>query len=361
MKRVYLWVNILLCALPFHMYGIQYIIQDLETFVGAEKSGSIAINNQNTILGYVQVKGKEVPCIWDQNGQFRTLPSSRLFYQYPLMNNHNQFATILLEETNSWLRGKSFSKNLCILENFEVIRDLGLPNQWKIENLREWNHFSESARKDIEVIAFNDLGQIVLANSDKVNMTKSFIIWENGIFNDLDASIEKVYSLNNQGLILGRKKIERTNTKIGSDSNEKVQMLVLYDPKEDIVQEIMEDVGITYRILNDRGQVILIHKQRQKCFLWDSLTGLVELIDFVPLAFNNCNQILGFPIPKSREEVILAHLLIWKQDEWVVEPIEIGDETWKTIKIKEMINDKGYLIGDKLVGGKKHAIVLIPS
>ena len=342
----------LLGLLPLNLLGQNYTLQDLGT-LPADESYALTINNQNSILGFIKQAGSTRDFIWKANEGLVFLPHH---YQLPLMNNHNQVTGIFWHKTNNWIFNNTISKHFYIYHNNAFLQDLGAPTQWKMQELQEWQTTSIWDKKDLEIVAFTDHQQILISNLDQNNTTK-LVLWENGAFNDIDPSvIDIAYAMNNQGSILARKWVKH-----GSIN---VPMLVLYNPKEGICIEIMKDINLLRRKMNDLGQVIVfqVKESNGRGFLWDPNKGLLELEDFAPVAFNNCNQIVGFQMAALQNKKTIP--LMWTSGEFVSLPqlgLNDAESLWSEVISLHGINDDGYIIGQGVCDGKKHAFVLVPS
>ena len=234
--------------------------------------------------------------------------------------------------------------------------------------------------KELAILGFNDQLQMLVSNSNSTEADKSvqFAIWQKETFKPIDRNmIGTAYQMNNQGLILGRKWVQ--------EGNRSVPMLVLYNPLENTVTEIMKDTHIAGLQLNDRGQVIIFQALKThipsneggqvmafqpskeqwiyKGFLWDSNEGLVELENFAPSALNNRDQIVGFQISEMHHNKMVP--MLWTPDQVIPLSSFIGLGTleciWSDVLSLNGINDNGYIIGQGLFDGKKHAFLLIPE
>lgn len=357
--KVFQWlVGIFLGVLPLNLQGLDYVIQDLGTLM-ADESHAVGINNKNTIVGYSKQKDDVRSFIWKQNDGLSFLLHPN--YQLPIINNLNQVTDLFWHSTDYWFADNTRSKHIYIYDN-GLSQDLGAPEQWEIQKLERWQDKSSFwDNKELGILSFNDNQQILIANSKDINKATRFAIWQKGVFKEVDPNIiSKAYAMNNQGLILARKWIQKDNLNL--------PMLVLYNPIDGATVEITKDVNIINRKLNDLGQVIVLqglkYSAKLKGFLWDSEKGLIELEDFAPSAFNNCNQIIGFQISETYNRNFTQPLL-WTPSEVIsLTPFIQSnnfESLWSEITSLDGINDNGYIIGQGLFDGKKHAFVLIPQ
>ena len=349
-------IAFLLSLLPLYLQGYDYLICDLGTLM-ADESYVTGINNQNTIVGYVKEGNKTSSFIWEPNNGPTLLPYPK--YQSPLINNHNQVVDIFWHKTNYWFSDNVYSKHIYIYDN-GLAQDITLPKEWKIQELEEWRTLSVWDGGELGILSFNDNQQILITNAKEFEKATRFAIWQNGRLKEIDTSlISNVYAMNNHGLILGRRWIKKENIN--------TPMLVLYNPTEETLTEIIKDVNIINRKLNDRGEVIIFqilqNPQLSRGFLWSQTKQIIELEDFAPVAFNNCGQIVGFKIPKIEDEELLP--AIWNQGKTtpLTQIIGLGgiESTWSRLKLFKAINDNGYIIGEGLFDGKQHGFVLIPQ
>lgn len=355
--KVFQWlVGVFLGFLPLNLQGLDYVIQDLGTLT-ADESHVAGINNQNTIVGYTKQANEVSNFIWNQNEGLVLLPYPN--YQLPLINNLNQVTDIFWHKTNYWFAANTRSKHIYIYDN-GTLQDLGSPEKWEIQKIEDWQTASSWDNKELGILSFNDNQQILIANAKQANKATRFAIWQNGVFKEIDSNvISNAYEMNNQGLILARKWVQKENMN--------VPMLVLYNPLEETIIEITKDVNIINRKLNDLGQVIVLQglKNPAECkgFLWDSEKGVTELGDFAPVAFNNCNQIIGFQISEIQNKKFVP--LMWTSSEIIslTQFIKSGgiESIWSEVTSIDGINDNGYIIGEALFDGKKHAFVLTPQ
>jgi hypothetical protein len=359
--KIFQWmIGVFLGILPLNLQGLDYIIQDLGTLT-ADESHAAVINNQNTIVGYTKQANEVSNFIWKQNEGLVLLPYPN--YQLPLINNLNQVTDIFWHrtKTNYWFATNTDtrSKHIYIYDN-GILQDLGSPEQWEIQKIENWQTASAWDNKELGILSFNDNQQILIANAKQVNKATRFAIWQNGVFKEIDTNvISNAYEMNNQGLILARKWMQKENIN--------VPMLVLYNPLEETIIEITKDVNIINRKLNDQGQVIVLQglKNPAECkgFLWDSEKGVTEFEDFAPVAFNNCNQIIGFQISEILNKNFVP--LMWTASEVIslTQFIKSGgiESIWSEVTSIDGINDNGYIIGEGLFDGKKHAFVLVPQ
>lgn len=335
-------------GLPLYMQGVEYIVQDVGTVTAAE-SHVTGINHQNSVVGYIQEGGITSDFIWTQDSGLFLLP--HLHYQSPLINNSNHVVNIFWHLTNYWFATNIRSKHIYIYDN-GLSQDIGAPDQWEIQQLEEWKTPSIWDNKNLGIVAFNDNQQILVANAKQSSKATQFAIWQNGVFQKIDADvIAHAYDMNNQGIILGRKWVESGCLAVPA--------LVLYNPTTGSIVEIMSDLNLMTRKLNDQGQVIAcesLYRIDPKGFLWDPEKGLVELKDMLPIAFNNLNQIVGLQTSKLDSKKI--PLLLWDSGE--PSPIVLQETGIELLSIKA-INDNGYMIGDGLFDGKEHGFMLIPQ
>lgn len=301
-------IGIFICLLPLNVQGVEYLLQDLGT-LAADESYVSGINNQNAIVGYMKQAKETSNFIWEQDKGLIFLPHPH--YQAPLINKHNQVVDIFWYKTDYWVATNMFSKHIYLFDNGHV-QDLGAgPKQWKLQEIEEgWKTPSVWDEKDLGIVAFNDLQQILIANNKYLSFATRYAIWQKGEFKEVDEGvIDYAYAMNNQGVILARKWIKKNNTNI--------PMLVLYNPVDNNIVEITEDLDFGNRKLNDLGQVILVQIRaaaikdvppKIKGFLWDPEKGLTELEDFAPVVFNNCGQMIGLQISQLLDKKIVPLL-----------------------------------------------------
>lgn len=352
-------VGAVLSFLPIHLQGLDYWVQDLGT-LGTDESYATGINNQNTIVGSVrQGNSDHSDFLWKGRGELVYLPHLHYPTQSPVVNNNNQVVSIFWHKTNYYFISNTVSKHIYIYNDDGSVEDIESPSGWKKQELATWQTPSVWDEEDLSILSFNDRGQVLVSDSSKTNKAAKFAIWENGAFKDIETSvISNAYCMNNKGVILGRKWVQKEGVN--------VPMLVLYNPANSFIVEIMRDINIITRKLNDLGQVIISQGQKDalpKGFLWDLKKGLVELEDFAPLAFNNQSQIIGFQMTGLQNKKKIP--LMWTPSEVIPLAPFIGldnpDSIWNEITSLDGINDNGYIIGQGMFDGKKHAFVLVPQ
>jgi hypothetical protein len=136
---------------------------------------------------------------------------------------------------------------------------------------------------------------------------------------------------------------------------------------EDTTIEIMKDINLLRRALNDQGQVIVFQAVKDqtmgKGYLWDPSSGLTDLGDFAPMAFNNYHQIVGVQISELQNKKVVP--LLWTPEGILPlnDFLNIGtlESLWSEITSVQGINDNGYIIGEGTFDGKQHGFVLIPQ
>jgi hypothetical protein len=354
MKITFNLIGLMLLCSPFNIQGLSFTIRDLDT-LATDRSSVGGINNHNVIVGNLSDHDTKRDFIWDSEKKLTDLPFTPT-YQLPLINNHNQIVGIFWHQTNNWFFENKYSKHIYLLSNDGSIKDIGAPSKWKSQILQHWQTRSVWDDKALAIIDFNDQGQILIANASEISKASEFAIWDNGEFQYIDSIIlSTAYGMNNQGIILGRKWV--------ANEEGNIPMLVLYDFKNNIIQEIMEDVNLVCKRLNDRGQVIVTQlvknqdkKPAVKGSLWDQEKGLIPLDEFLPLAINNCNQMIGIQLLDIESKK--HNPLFWNNGEIINLKDCIG--IWGEIEPKK-INDNGYITGEGFFDGKKHAFVLIPK
>lgn len=357
MKVIFQSVGLFLGLLPWNLQGLNFTIQDLGTLTTHESTAS-GINNDNVIVGSTKNLKEISYFMWDEDKGVTPLPFT-CTYQMPFINIHREIAGISWYQTNYWFTNNIRSKHLCIINREGADQDIGAPTQWKIQELERWqsDHWDD---KELKILAFNDQKQILMTNSHDLNEATQFVVWQDGVFKEIDPSILSIaYTMNNEGLILGRRWVK---TETGN-----LPMLILYDLNRGVATEIMRDINLAMQNLNDRGQVITIQILKEgktvKGLLWDPQEGLTELEDFAPVTFNNHNQMIGLQISEMNNDKFVW--LFWNNGE----KINLNEKTgvgstkslWNQISSIEKMNDRGYAIGQGDFDGKKHAFILIPS
>ncbi len=352
----------------FPLAAIEYKIQDLGTLT-ADESHPTRINNHNAIVGFILNDKNSYGFLWQSNNGLTFLDA--LCYKKesynrhnitspylgPLINNHNQVVGIGWHQTKHWFKESTRSKRIYMYNN-GAIQDLGIPQDWNIQEIEGWKTPSVWDDQAVKIVAFNDKQQILISN--KADKDTQVALWENGKFQDIDPNqISDAYGMNNQGLILGRKWVKKANMTF--------PMLVLYNPEKNTSIEILNDLNLSRQQLNDRGQVIMSqykkNPSRWEGFLWDPEKGLIHLEDFSPLAFNNRNQIIGV----QSSELLNGSRFFLMWDAGIIKPIrsvasldEI-ESLWNELLFLKQINDNGYIIAEGIFDEKLHSFVLIPQ
>lgn len=343
---------------PWHVQGLSFKIQDIGTLSNF-KAVAHDMNNHNRVVGhFVDYDGERYNFTWDVDNQFIPFPHKTCFYQPLSINNHDQIAAIFWHRTNYWLFENQQLKHVCLIEKNGSLTDLGAPSQWKMQVLHDWQTASAWEKDDLAIVDFNDCGQLVLTNSSERMKAKHFAIWEKGRFESIDPDkISIVYAINNQGLLLARHWVKKDKGNY--------PMLVLYDRKNQTMQEIVKDIDLEERQLNDRGQVLLNYSIRDgnnvttRACLWDPQNGLTTWEGFVAIAMNNCDQVIGWQLSAERASIPM----LWHKGEWIdLEKaiVNQGELLWREIHVSE-INDQGYILGSGSFDGKDHPFILIPQ
>lgn len=347
-------IGLILCFSPVCLQGSNFTIQDLGTLANDQSIPS-SINNNNMVAGMVVDKGLNIDFIWDKYNGLTCLTHQSSF-QPPLINNNNTIAGIFWKKTNNWFTKNTRSKHFYFRFPDGSFQDIGVPQKWNNNSIEDWQTHFLWDDKEFGIVGFNDKKQVLISNSLNPTKATAFAVWQNGDFKFIDAdSLSLAYDMNNDGLILGRKWIKED----GRD----VPMLVLYDFEQNRTVEIMRDVNLFNKKLNNQGQVVIIQGAKEKNFvgfLWDQHNGLIPLKDFLPLRANGKNQMVGL---KAIEDKLLYFL--WDQGELLNlnEVLKIGDSDsiWNEISGITGINDNCYIIGQGIFDGKKHAFIISPK
>lgn len=328
-----------------------YAIHDLGT-LARESSFPTAINNNNLILGVVTEQKKEVKFIWEAGKELLYIDDSLINYR-PKINNNNVIAGIFLRQSKFWLFNDNFFKHITLFNiDGSEPEDIGVPSEWEIKSFASWQTPSIWDEKDLGLIDYNDRGQLLVANAVDLSKASQFVLWNNGAYVAIDSgALSMAYGINNNGLILGRKWIK--------DEGHDVPMLVLYNWEKGETFEIMKDINLIRKQLNDAGEVIMTKKiQEDACqgFIWDLQQGLQSLNDFCPIARNNNHQMVGIDHDT---------FYFWDNGELIElnEALNIGraDALWSQIVSISGLNDNGWMIGQGVFDEKKHAFALVPQ
>ncbi|MBA3956810.1 MAG: hypothetical protein H0X51_00230 [Parachlamydiaceae bacterium] len=335
-------ISILLCLSSAYLQGTNYVIQDLGT-LNTEASHAISINNQNVVIGYFQQDENIEKFIWDQkNSGLTFLPiidSRRMNSCNPKLNNNNQVADIFLHADLGWFID-TFTQRISIYDKGDI-QEIDFPKTWK-----DYGRLS--------IVAFNENQQML------VTCDKGIAVWQNGTFTEIDSSaLIKAYGMNNQGLIIGTKQTVK-------DGNE-IKMVGIYNFMDDSFIEITKDTGFYNLHINDRNEVIFFKLLPLKGFFWNPTNGFVELANFLPMAFNNCGQIVGMKVTNSENPSDIEERMVpvmWSKGEFAPISILNDDQSlWnKSVPKFYGLNDNGYIVYDsKTPEGKSHAFLLVPQ
>jgi len=352
MKLALKLLGLFLCLSPCIGQGVTYKLQDLGTLSNILSIPS-SINNQNTVVGYTEDPQVQYDFSWtpiDEMTCFVKEPT----YQNLLINNLNQIVGIYWYKTNNWFFSDTQSKHVFMQDADGSFHDFGAPKEWNMQELDDWQTPSAWDTKEISILAFNDLGQILLVNSHDHSKVNLFAIYQNGVYKHYDSkTLNAVYALNNQGIILGKKLIK--------DETGIYPMLVLYDIVNDTFQTVMKDVNFVKYSFNDRGQIGLVQTNGSlfKGLLWDPELGTIDLNAFLPLAINNNSQMAGVEMQENGDFVyqVLRDGKILNLN--AICGLDKVDSIWKFTALKA-INDNGYIIGQGIFDGKSHGFLLVP-
>lgn len=355
------------------------------------------INNQGVVTGQIrdierievqkQVKEVEVVTnfIWHETVGIITLPYKPTC-RPALINNHNKMSDIYWFFTNYWIFPNQGYKHVLLMSVLTdpgyLLWDIGTPKGWKTQSLDSWQYVKLPSSKipnpdsiwddhELSVIGFNDLNQILIANSCHDKKRTQYAIWTLGEhaplekeffpkdFIPIDSSIlDKAYAINNHGIILGRQWVMHEGNN--------VPMLVLYDTLSNTVLPAIKDVELVTSDLNDLNQIVGVRKNflnpnKTEGFLWDPEDGLVLLDSFIPTAINNKGQIVGYQThPDGSQTPALMHMgdII---DLNKLLDLENANSAWVKINIVKDINDAGYIVGEGIFDGKPHGFLLAPK
>lgn len=327
-----------------------YAIHDLGTLM-REGSLPTEINNSNIILGITLEKGKDVKFIWEA-GKDLLYIDDKLAKYLPKINNTNTIAGIFWIKSFAWFSSEVVNKHIVLFTiDGSKREDIGVPSDWEIKGLQDWQTPYAWDGKDLGLIDYNDKGQLLVSNASELSKATKFVLWNNGKFTSIDSrDLSMAYQINNHGLILGRKWVKEN----GND----VPMLVVYNFENGETFEIMRDINLIEKRLNDRGEVVITKKVQEnhmEGFIWDVEQGLHSLDNFCPVARNNKNQMVGS---------YNGAMYLWDNGELhnLNEELDVGrvDSLWNQIVLITGINDNGWIIGQGVFDEKKHAFVLVP-
>lgn len=351
-----------------HVEGISYILKDLGT-LQTEKSTVGMLNDEGYVTGQILMKNPEngsnptkvqdkyVHFVWHQDKgltQFDFTPPS---CRPPLINNHNQIVGTFWYFTNYWIFPNFAAKHLYVMDNTYAMQDLQSPPNWDIDKLETWKIPHQWDKHELAVIGYNDLNQMLIANSCHEKKRTQFAIWNDGVYRPIESTeLEKAYAINNQGTVLGRQWI--------ITEGKHIPMLVLFDPASGAVAVISKDLEMTIQDFNDSNQVIGLRKfastNKTDGFFWDINSGITLMESFLPSAMNNKGQIVGYkvlgddtqvPAILNNGEVIDLNKLL---------DLENSESAWVKITTVKDINDAGCIIGEGIYDDKTHGFILIP-
>lgn len=356
--RANLLLSFFLCTFSIlSLDALQFKLQDLGT-LSYDNSKVGRINSQGIITGQVMREKKPHNFIW-QSGKGLTILDYIPSCDPPFINNHNSLADIFWYYTNYWVFDNEGFKHICLVKPEHKLEDIMFPQGWPIQNLEHWQDPTAWDKHELSIIGFNDLNQILVTNACQSKKRTQFAIWEDNKFKPIDpAVLEKVYGMNNQGFLLGRKWM--------TQDGHYVPMLVLYNLIDETVIPVMKDLELMARKLNDQNQIIGVKKHvngpnKAEGFLWSLDTGFISLRSFLPVAANSKGHLLGFKMSPGNSK--LNPTLIYEGEEFDLNQLldfENSPSAWVRIETVSGINDDGWIIGEGIFDDKEHGFVLIP-
>ncbi len=351
----------------FALQSIELQVYPLGEFAQQDSGYAQQINNNNVVIGKIKKGLKELDFIWDKErgaipNHYINVHAKRHTNQiYPysvLINNHNSIAAICWLKTDYWFTtNNKYYKSFCLCHFDENLQELGIPEGWD-NSCKEtrYGFYSYDDNKKLGMIGFNDKQQLLVTNSLDLSKGTQFAIWQEGIFYPIpETAFSLAYAINNEGLILARKWMEK--------AGQTVPMLILYDFEKQETIEIIKDINLKERKLNDLGQVSFIQvnlkEQTAKGLLWDKEKGLTDLDNFLPFALNNCNQMIGFKFISIED----CQPYFWDRGDLINlnEKLNIGksDSLWEKIEKLSSLNDQGSFVGEAISDGAKQPFIVI--
>jgi hypothetical protein len=349
--------------------GLSYILKDLGT-LQTEKSTVEKINDGGYVTGQILMKNqkndppqnklqdKYVHFVWEQDKGLTQFGFTSPSCHAPLINNHNHIAGTFWYFTKYWIFPNFAEKHVYLIDESYAFNDLQFPLNWEIDRLESWKIPYQWDNHELAVIGYNDLNQILIADSCHEKKRTQFAIWKDGVFHPIDAAVlEKAYAINNEGIVLGRKWIV--------NEGNHVPTLVLYDPSTEGIAPITKDLEITIHDFNDANQIVGVRKfasspNKSDGFFWEWSSGIVLMDSFLPSAINNKGQIVGY---KVLSDDTLAPAL-WDNGQVTdlnqMLNLENSESAWVKIVTVKDINNDGWIIGEGIYDDKTHGFVLIP-
>ncbi len=334
-----------------------FTIQDLGDLRGAETRPSGF--SGEFVVGKV---ADSYDFIWTAQDGLQEL-SHRNSNQMPFINKSGDMVGIFWKKSNHWFWENSWSKSLYLRKADGSFADLKMPSIWDIRSVEEWKigYASEKEelfkelsfwdKKDVSILAFNNKGEILLGNSTKIPEVNRFSLWNGELFIELNLPLDRVYKMDDRGVLLGRKWVK---TDQGM-----APFLVLYDwRRQETLEELIPDLHFISRELTQQGQVLLAQEikgeERLVGLFWDPLEGWVDVGSFVPFKANRNGQMIGF--------VNGLGMALWDRGEVIDLEGALGvggpQCVWSKITHLLDINDQGDVLGEGIFEGKRHGFLL---
>jgi hypothetical protein len=197
----------------------------------------------------------------------------------------------------------------------------------------------------LHILSYADDGSILLSNyKDVKSETTEYAIWRDGKY-----TVTKVESfipviMNNSSQIVGYYLIE-----------ENVRIIAILDLITNEYTPIDIKDGVPYDI-NEQGAVCGI--RGRKGFLWTPENGLQLLDNFLPIALNNNNQMLGFALSDSDA---YSYESIWDKGELKYISRDLLNVKYCEYYLYD-INDRGQIVAAELhthYDGQQHEFITV--
>lgn len=343
------------------LIGVDYYIKDLDALLN-ETSISNSINNHNIAVGSFKNGSKKRDFIWDNQNGLSCIPLEETpLYQRPFINDNNEVVGLYWHRTDYWFSTNECRKHIYIMSADGAIKDIGWPEKWTNKSMASWQTPNFWDDKEFMIVAFNNRGDILLANSVESKKISEHAVWSNGSYHYIPNSVlHRVYAINNKGQIIGRKLIKDEN-------GASIPKLVLYDLQSEQTQVIFNDVDTLKVDLNDKDEVVFtqfISPKELKGYYWNPVNGLQVYNSFSPFAINNKGEMIGLKIDnlEGSEHFIFYHFANGNLTN-LKEHLKIGqtDSMWSKIQIVCDINDQGWIVGQGVTNDQTQALVIIPK
>ncbi|MCE5316782.1 MAG: DUF3466 family protein [Parachlamydia sp.] len=368
MKRYIMSVFVIILLQPFSLLAIaqryQLIDLGLSTFTSSEV---LSINAKGIVCGYVMDGSTSRIIVVDPSMNKKAIRQENFFsYRLKINNSNIVFGSIacLTEEEGSEEELESYITAEIVFKwqnPFHLVQSLNFKHVgYPFGQKTTADYFKPNVFWDA-----NDLGQILVMDSrayeDIMSEFKPTSVWlyDNHAFEKIEhPEFESGFKLNNRGEILGC-----YHTGSALDNNKEAHVSIYnFHTHTNRTLDLQDAMGID---INDLGQVVgtFFHPQEDKMmgFFASSTGESTPINNFLPFAMNNLGQVVGEYMygPKKNKSAVWENGIFYDLADLTGLRDDRGN-IWDSLDSLEAINDKGDIIGNGTINGKKHGFLLRP-